>query len=139
MCVLCHRMRGEGGAVGTDLTQVADKFSKNDLLFAIYSPNDEISDQYANTLFHMNNGTKLAGRIKNETEDTVTLMPNPFNETFTVELAKLDIEKRELSPLSPMPSGLLNRLNINEIKDLFTYLLAGGDSNHPLYTETEGK
>ena len=32
-----------------------------------------------------------------------------------------------------MPSGLLNRLNPEEIKDLLTFLLAGGDENHKLY------
>jgi putative heme-binding domain-containing protein len=137
MCVLCHRMRGEGGAVGSDLTQVADKFGRYDLLFAIFSPNDEISDQYANTLFQLNNGKKIAGRIKSETEEIVTLMPNPFNEGYTVDLIKSDIDKKELSPLSPMPSGLLNRLNLKEIKDLFAYLLAGGDENHSLYTGKE--
>lgn len=135
MCVLCHRVRGEGGAVGSDLTQVSDKFSSYDLLFAIYSPNDEISDQYANTLFHLNDGKKLSGRIKSENEEIVILMPNPFNEGYTVDLVKTDIIKRELSPLSPMPSGLLNRLNPKEIKDLFVYLEAGGDPNHKVYKD----
>lgn len=134
MCVLCHRMRGEGAAVGPDLTQAHTKFNNYEMLFATYSPNDEISDQYANTLFHLKDGKKLSGRIKSETEDTVTLMPNPFNESYTVDVVKTDVTKRELSPLSPMPSGLLNRLNSKEIKDLFAYLGAGGDENHEVYT-----
>lgn len=134
MCILCHRMRGEGGSVGSDLTQVSDKFSNYDLLFAIYSPNDEISDQYANTLFHMKDGKKLSGRIKQETKDVITVMPNPFNGGYTVELVTTNVIKRELSPLSPMPSGLLNRLNPREIKDLITFLEAGANKNHVIYT-----
>ena len=63
----------------------------------------------------------------------VTLMPNPFNEGYIVELQKENIAKRELSPLSPMPSGLLNRLNPKEIKNLFAYIQAGGDANHEVY------
>ncbi len=133
MCVLCHRVRGEGGAVGSDLTQVSDKFGRYDLLFAIYSPNDEISDQYANTLFHLKENKKISGRIKSENDNRVILMPNPFNESYTTEILKSDILKRELSPLSPMPSGLLNRLNPEEIKDLFVYLEAGGDPDHKVY------
>lgn len=135
MCVLCHRMRGEGAAVGPDLTQAHTKFNNYEMLFATYSPNDEISDQYANTLFHLKDGKKLSGRIKSETDDTVILMPNPFNDTYTVDILKNNIDKRDLSPLSPMPSGLLNRLNPKEIKDLFAYLGAGGDSDHKIYTE----
>ncbi|EAR00770.1 c-type cytochrome [Maribacter sp. HTCC2170] len=134
-CILCHRVRGEGGAAGPDLTQISDKFSRGDLLFAIYSPNDAISDQYANTLFHMKDGKKFSGRIKSENEATITLMPNPFNENYTIEVEKSNVEKRELSPLSPMPPGLLNRLNPKEVRDLFVYLEAGGDPNHKVYKD----
>lgn len=133
MCILCHRVRGEGGAVGSDLTQVSDKFGQYDLLFAIYSPNDEISDQYANTLFHLKDNKKVSGRIKSENDEVVVLMPNPFNEGYTTKILKSNIKKRELSPLSPMPSGLLNRLSPEEIKDLFVYLESGGDKDHEVY------
>jgi putative heme-binding domain-containing protein len=103
------------------------------MFFATYSPNDEISDQYANTLVHLKDGKKISGRVKTETDDMVTLMPNPFNESYTVEVAKENVSKQELSPLSPMPSGLLNRLNPKEVKDLFAYIQAGGDENHEVY------
>ncbi|MCW5517667.1 c-type cytochrome [Muriicola sp. Z0-33] len=141
MCILCHRMRGEGGATGPDLTQAHSKFGAYDMLFAIYSPNDEISDQYANTLFNMNNGKKIAGRVLSEQGDSIRLAPNPFNEAYTINLAKSDIESRGPSPISPMPSGLLNRLSQNEIVDLFAYLRSGGDEDHEIYKgkETEGE
>jgi putative heme-binding domain-containing protein len=135
MCILCHRMRGEGAAVGPDLTQAHSKFNNYEMLFATYSPNDEISDQYANTLFHLKDGKKVSGRIKSETDDAVVLMPNPFNDSYTFEVLKESIDKREPSPLSPMPSGLLNRLNPKEIKDLFAYLQAGGSNEHEVYAQ----
>ena len=133
MCVLCHRIRGEGAGVGPDLTQAHTKFNKYGMLYATYSPNDEISDQYANTLFHLKDGKKISGRVKSETTEKVVLMPNPFNENYTVEVLKREVTKQEPSPLSPMPSGLLNRLNPKEIKDLFAYLQAGGDKSHEVY------
>ncbi|MFC2147231.1 hypothetical protein ACFLR9_01595 [Bacteroidota bacterium] len=133
LCVLCHRMRGEGGATGPDLTQIRTKFGRYDLLYSIYSPNDDISDQYAFTLFHLDNDKKIAGRILSETKDSIKIMPNPLNTSYTVQLAKSSVIKQELSPISPMPSGLLNRLNEKEITDLFAYLLSGGDESHELY------
>ena len=136
-CVLCHRMRGEGGAAGPDLTQAHSKFSTYDLMFAIYSPNDEISDQYANTLFHLKDDAKLAGRIKSETGDSIVIMPNPFNESYTVSIAKNAILKKELSPVSPMPPALLNRLNEQEVVDLFAYIIAGGDEKNKIYSRKE--
>lgn len=135
MCVLCHRMRGEGAGVGPDLTQAHTKFNQYGMFFATYSPNDEISDQYANTLVHLKDGKKISGRIKSETDNKITLMPNPFNESYTVEVAIEDVIKKEPSPLSPMPSGLLNRLNPKEIKDLFAYIQAGGDENHEIFNK----
>lgn len=133
LCILCHRMKGEGGATGPDLTQISTKFGRYDLLYSIYSPNDEISDQYAFSLFHLDDGKKLAGRILSETQDSIKIMPNPLNTSYTVQLAKSSVLKKELSPISPMPSGLLNRLNEKEIADLFVYLLSGADESHELY------
>ncbi|MEO1011414.1 MAG: hypothetical protein AAFX53_08925 [Bacteroidota bacterium] len=133
MCVLCHRMRGEGGATGPDLTQAHTKFSDYDMIYAIYSPNDDISDQYAHTLFHLKDGKKIAGRVLSEEGDSVALAPNPFNESYRVQLAKSNVEKQELSPISPMPTGLLNRLNEQEVLDLFAYLKSGGDEKHEVY------
>ncbi len=135
MCIQCHRMRGEGGAAGPDLTQAHTKFNAHEMMFALYSPNDEISDQYANTLLQTKDGKKIAGRIKSETNDSIILMPNPFNESYTVPVAKENVIKRELSPVSPMPPGLLNRLNKQEIKDLFAYLQSGGDGSNKIYSD----
>jgi hypothetical protein len=36
-----------------------------------------------------------------------------------------------------MPSGLLNRLSGQEIKDLINYIQAGGDAKHERYTNTD--
>jgi len=130
-------MRGEGGATGPDLTQAHTKFNNYDMMYAIFSPNDEISDQYAHTLFHSKDGTKIAGRLLSEEGDSITLAPNPFNETYTVKLAKTNVTKRELSPISPMPSGLLNRLNKNEIMALNLYLRSGGDADHEVWSGEE--
>ncbi|WP_246160926.1 c-type cytochrome [Maribacter flavus] len=139
MCVLCHRIRGEGGAAGPDLTQAHTKFGTYDLIHAVLSPNDEISDQYAHTLLELADGKNLAGRIQSENEEEIVLMPNPYNETYTVTIKKETVVQRGPSPISPMPGGLLNRLNPQEIKDLFKYLQSGGDENHESYNENESQ
>jgi len=137
MCITCHRMKGEGGATGPDLTQIGSKFSSYDLTFSMVSPSDEISDQYANTIFHTNDGKKVVGRLLSEESDTLSIMPNGFNPSYTVKLAKTNIKKQEISPISPMPPGLLNRLNEKEITDLYAYLLSGADEKHKIYTGAE--
>ena len=133
LCSTCHRMNGEGGNSGPDLSQVHTRFNRYELIFAITSPNDEISDQYAFTLFHLKDDKKIAGKILSEDDEKVVILPNPYSTVNTVEIAKSDILKRDLSPVSPMPPGLLNRLNDGEILDLLVYLNSGGDPEHELY------
>jgi len=134
MCITCHRMKGEGGATGPDLTQIHSKFNSYDLTFSMISPSDEISDQYENTIFHTKDGKKVIGRLLSEEGDSLSIMPNGFNPSYIVKLAKTSLDKQEPSPVSPMPPGLLNRLNEKEITDLYAYLLSGGDENHEIYT-----
>ncbi len=134
LCETCHRMRGEGGNAGPDLTQVHTRFNRWEMVYAIYIPSEEISDQYAFNLYTLKDGTKHAGRLLNETETEVVIQPNAYDETYSITLNKEDIVNEELSPISPMPVGLLNRLNEEEIVDLFAFLQAGGDPNHEYYS-----
>ena len=123
MCSTCHRVNGEGGNIGPDLSQIHTKFNPYELLIATYSPNDEISDQYAFTLFHLKDGKKIAGRILSEEDGMITIMPNPYSTNYTVEIKKAEITQQAPSPISPMPPGLLNRLNKEEIEDMLDYLM----------------
>ncbi|HCN82203.1 MAG TPA: heme-binding protein, partial [Sphingobacteriaceae bacterium] len=52
-CSSCHSMRGEGGSVGPDLTQLGTRFSDKDILESIIEPSKAISDQYAATNFYL--------------------------------------------------------------------------------------
>lgn len=138
LCASCHRMRGEGGVIGHDLTQLHTRYKRGEIISAIFSPNDEISDQYAFTLFHLKDGKKVAGKVLSEKDGKIVLAPNVYSSAYTVELAESEVTKRELSPISPMPSNLLNRLNEEEITDLFAYLMSGGDEEHHYYGGTKG-
>ena len=139
LCSSCHRMRGEGGISGPDLTQLHTRFNRWDMINAIFSPHDDISDQYAFTLFTQEDGTKKAGRIFSENDSLITIMPNPYASTFKTDLKKSQIIERGISPISPMPPGLLNRLNKDEIVDLFAFLMAGGDEADAFYGGKKGK
>ena len=37
------------------------------------------------------------------------------------------------SPVSPMPPGLLNMMEKEEIMDLLAYVLSGGKPDHPFF------
>jgi hypothetical protein len=45
-------------------------------------------------------------------------------------LNKADIVRRDASPISPMPPGLLNVLTEDQILDLLAFLESGGNPQH---------
>ncbi len=123
LCSACHRFDGSGGSAGPDLTAVGGRFSLYDLADAIVTPGKTISDQYAWETFSLRNGSQLTARIIEETQETIAVSTNAFDPTVRTEIFTSDVIRRERSPASPMPPGLINRLNPDELKDLLAYML----------------
>ena len=48
---------------------------------------------------------------------------NAYDFSQTVKVPRSEIAGIEPSPVSPMPGGLINRLNESELKDLLAFLL----------------
>lgn len=132
-CSSCHMMRGEGGSIGPDLTQLGTRFSTKDMLEAIIEPNKVVSDQYAATVFTMKDGSSILGRLTNEDENTYFISQNPFAPDVVREIPKADVLNTKYSYISVMYPGLINRLNEEELKDLIAYLMAGGNPDHETY------
>jgi putative heme-binding domain-containing protein len=121
-CSECHRAGGEGGSVGPDLAGVAGRLAMRDLVASILAPSEKIAPEYANTVILTATGRSVVGRIEREDEDVVVLRPDASSEPIT--LAQRDIEERSLSPISNMPTGTLNTLELEQILDLLAYLSA---------------
>lgn len=133
LCSSCHTMRGEGGAVGPDLTKVGSRFSAKDILIHTLDPNKEVSDQYAATVFTMKDGSSIVGRLINEEDGKYFVSQNPFMPQSLREVPKAEVVSTKLSKVSLMLPGLLGRLNDEEIKDIVAYLVAGGNPEHAVY------
>jgi putative heme-binding domain-containing protein len=127
-CYKCHRLNGDGGATGPDLTGAGNRFSPRDLLEAIVTPSKVISDQYRSTRIATTDGEIVSGRIIEETGEKIRVRTDPFA-TEPVEIAKTSIESRDPSPISEMPQGAINVLSKEEILDLIAYLRAAGNAN----------
>jgi putative heme-binding domain-containing protein len=123
LCAACHRYGNEGGSAGPDLTSVGGRFSVRDLAEAILDPSKVVSDQFAFDLIARPDGTEVTGKIIEEKDKKWIIATNPFDFTQTTEIEQNDIKAVKHSPISPMPPGLINRLNPDELKDLLAYLL----------------
>jgi putative heme-binding domain-containing protein len=132
-CISCHSMRGEGGNIGPDLTQLGTRFSPKDMLEAIIEPSKVVSDQYAATILTLKDGSTVMGRITNENNERYFVSQNPFAPDQIKQVSKKDVVSHKLSPMSIMMPGMINRLNPEELKDLIAYLMAGGNKEHKVF------
>ncbi|MES2924234.1 MAG: heme-binding protein [Verrucomicrobiota bacterium] len=123
LCAACHRFGNEGGAAGPDLTSLAGRFVVRDLAEAILDPSKVVSDQFAFDLITRQDGTEVTGKIIEEKDEKWIIATSPFDFTQTTEIERNAIKGMKHSPVSPMPPGLINRLNPDELKDLLAYLL----------------
>jgi putative heme-binding domain-containing protein len=131
-CIKCHRFGNEGGAVGPDLTAVASRFSRRDILESILEPSKVISDQYVNEVINTKSGKTVVGRVMDDTPEKLVVQPNPLSPEL-VSIKKADLESREPSKLSPMPDHLVDSLTADEILDLIAYLESGGRKEYKAF------
>ena len=138
LCSACHRLGTLGGGFGPDLTTVGTRFGRGEILEAIDSPSDAVSDQYAAALLEVEDGSIITGRVLGEEDGVISLNQNPYDPNQAVDVREADVVRRALSPVSIMPSRLLDRLNGGEVLDLLAYLIAGGDAEHKCFAEEKG-
>jgi putative heme-binding domain-containing protein len=135
MCKSCHTMRGEGGTVGPDLTQLGSRFTYRDMLESIIEPSKTISDQFAATVFYLHDGSSIVGRLMNQDAGDYYISQNPFAPQTLRTLAKKDVVRTQLSKTSIMPPYLINGLNGEELKDLLAYLKSGGNRQDSIFVK----
>lgn len=132
-CFGCHRFGNEGGAMGPDLTGIAGRFSRRDLLESIVDPNKVISDQYQAVRILTTDGRVVTGRVVNLAGDNIKINTNMLDPASVIDVDHRLVEEIQPSPISMMPSGLLNTLNENEALDLLAYLLSRGDRTNAMF------
>jgi putative heme-binding domain-containing protein len=125
-CLACHKFRDEGGSIGPDLTGVGNRFTAEYILESILLPSKVVSDQYANTQIITKDRNVIEGHVVKDDGDKLIVRPSPLSEA-TVTVEKKDIARTQLSKVSPMPEGLVDVLNKDEILDLIAYLRAAGN------------
>ncbi len=127
-CQSCHRLGNDGGGVGPDLTNAVNRYTLKDLLENIIDPSKVVSNQYESTIIELSDGTVLNGRILEEDEAQLRIATNPNLPHQWTEVSIDDIVGRKISPVSLMPTGLINNMNVEELTDLVAYILSAGES-----------
>lgn len=122
-CAVCHRFGGIGKDVGPDLTTIASRFTRRDVLESILWPSKVISDQYLPEIFELSDGKVVSGLIVRENA-TAVLVRTPENPEKPTVVTKSQIANRSASTASIMPEGLYEKLSPAELSDLLAFVLA---------------
>ncbi len=136
-CAACHRMRGEGGQIGPDLTEIFSKknYTRETLLREILEPSHKIDDQFRTQIFVTADGVQVAGVVVQEDAEALYVIRNPLEDCEPLRILKDEIDEQSYSKVSIMPEGLLNTMTRDEIFDLLMYVESGGDANYQGYRE----
>lgn len=125
LCSRCHRAGANGPAVGPDLSFVAARFSRRDILHSIVTPAAAVAEQYRNSEIITADGRTLTGRVVAEGDyrsEKLLINVDPLRPSKVVEIDKKEIAEHRLLGTSPMPAGLLDGFTAAEVRDLLTFL-----------------
>ncbi len=133
-CASCHKVKGVGAEFGPNLEDLDPKYTRLDIVRSLLEPSEKINEKYVAVTILTKQGRVVVGLVVEETPQVVKVVENPLASTEPVVIEKSQILRREKSPTSIMPKGLLDRLTREEILDLVAYIEARGDRNHAVYT-----
>ncbi len=118
-CGTCHKLFGEGQAVGPELTG-SQRTNLDYLLENVVDPNAAVPFDYKMTQLFLKDGRQVSGLVRKDTPQAVTV--RTVNEEVVIPVK--DIDERKPTNNSVMPEGLFDALKPEEVRDLVKYLMS---------------
>lgn len=118
-CVKCHRIRGEGGLAGPDLSNLIHRDPAS-VLRDIRDPGATLHPDYVTYRADLRDGETLVGFLRESSGDRIRLFDVDGKETTA---PRTDVVNLHPTGQSLMPTGLLDGLGENDVRDLMTFLL----------------
>lgn len=118
-CGSCHRIRGRGGFLGPDLTNVGTTRSLPQIREAILDPDAGGSRDYRAVDTLLKSGMRLKGVVRDHTNYSLALQDQDGNMhlIFMKDVSELSIAKS-----SPMPKDYKQRLRSRDVEDMLAFL-----------------
>ncbi|HEV3263555.1 MAG TPA: ThuA domain-containing protein [Gemmataceae bacterium] len=131
LCSRCHQLGGQGGRIGPDLSNLAQRDYES-VLRDIREPSAAINPDHITYTVELADGRVLAGVVRTE-GDLLVVGDHTGAETRVPRGA---VESMTPSKLSTMPEGLDRALGPDSLRDLMTFLLT--EPLKPAPPEREG-
>ncbi|MCI0703702.1 MAG: c-type cytochrome, partial [Planctomycetia bacterium] len=124
-CQQCHKLFGEGGTIGPDLTGT-NRTDLDYLLSNIIDPTSEVGRDFRMSVVRTTDMRTITGIITERTP--ARLVVQTATERMILPLD--DVESVKDSPISIMPEGQLDALTRDQVRDLIAYI--GSKTQVPL-------
>lgn len=118
-CAQCHRVHGEGRDFGPDLSHIASRYTRAQLLDHIVQPSKFIDPAFVAYVAETNDDETYSGLLVRQTPEEVVLKDANARE---IHLRKTALQSLQAQQLSAMPEGLLANLTAPAVADLLEYL-----------------
>ncbi len=119
-CSQCHRHAGRGNVVGPELTYISRQGDRENLLRSILEPNRDVAPQYFSTALQLADGNIFTGILLRSSSTEVFRDDKGKERVFQ----KKEIVDRKELKTSMMPSGLIEQMTDEEIRDLLAFLMS---------------
>lgn len=119
-CANCHRHTGRGNVVGPDLSLVAKQGDRASLLRSILEPNRDVAPQYFATALELEDGNVFIGILLRSSSVDVYRDATGKEKVFQ----KTDVVARKELKTSLMPTGLIDQMTDQDLRDVLAFLTA---------------
>ncbi|MEZ6126829.1 MAG: c-type cytochrome [Planctomycetaceae bacterium] len=116
-CAACHRLYGDGGRIGPDLTG-SNRTNLDYLLNNVIDPSAEVPRQFTVSVIALKSGRVLTGVVVGETDQTLSIQTDKDLQQIAIS----EVEERTLTTKSLMPDGLLDPLTREQVRDLIAFV-----------------
>jgi putative heme-binding domain-containing protein len=130
LCIKCHSVHGEGGKIGPDLSNLAER-DLDSVVRDITLPSAAIHPDYLSYSIALRDGRVLNGPIRTE-GDRLRIGNEKGDESV---VAKSEVEELKPQAVSIMPEGLAKTLGPARMKDLLAFLLTPRPLPAPIHRD----
>ncbi|HEV3164087.1 MAG TPA: ThuA domain-containing protein [Isosphaeraceae bacterium] len=129
-CSSCHTVRGQGGKIGPDLTNLSQRDYAS-VLRDIREPSYAINPDFISYNIALHDGRVLSGTVRTENGK----LHVGDRDGREILVTQSEVEDIKSLPTSTMPDGLPQLLGGTKLRDLLTFLLTTGLEPAPIHRD----
>jgi putative heme-binding domain-containing protein len=124
-CLSCHKVGGQGGTVGPDLSMAGKCGTPEYLVESVLWPKRKVKPEYVAILITTSDGRSVQGYKQRETERELVVLEPGTDKVHRIDKSQIE-DRREIGTL--MPENLAAALTPEQRRDLIRFLMELGQT-----------